>query len=164
MAFKKLTANELRKHKGISFTGITTVFFCHDGKGNLFLTKRSKHTRDEHGRWDPGGGGLKHGQSVEQSLIREVKEEYDAVPKRVDFIGYFDAFRETPDGLPTHWLAMCFAVLIDPEDVRINEPDMVDDHGWFTLDELPDPLHSQFGTFLSKHGKTLRQHMERRFD
>lgn len=156
MSFQKLTSEELRKHKGISFTGITTVFFCHDGKGNLFLTRRSKNTRDEHGRWDPGGGGLKHGQSVEESLKREVLEEYNAVPLRTDFIGYFDAFRETSDGLPTHWLAMCFAVLVDPKQVRVNEPEMVDDSGWFSLDALPEPLHSQFGIFLSKHGETLK--------
>lgn len=160
MAFQKLTPEEIRKHKGVSFTGITTVFFCHDGKGNLFLTKRSKNTRDEHGRWDPGGGGLKHGQSVEQSLIREVKEEYDAVPLRTDFIGYFDAFRETPDGLPTHWLAMCFAVLVDPKEIKINEPEMVEDSGWFSMDALPEPLHSQFDVFLKKHGSTLQRLMQ----
>jgi len=72
--FKKLTPEELRKHKGVSFTGITTVFLCHDGKGNLLLGKRSKNTRDEHGRWDVGAGGLKHGQTVEENLKREIKE------------------------------------------------------------------------------------------
>lgn len=160
MSFQKLSSEVIRKHKGISFTGITTVFFCHDGNGNLFLTKRSKNTRDEHGRWDPGGGGLKHGQSVEQSLIREVKEEYNAVPLRTDFIGYFDAFRETPEGLPTHWLAMCFAVQVDPKEVKINEVEMVDDHGWFSLDALPEPLHSQLALFFEKHGEALKRCMQ----
>lgn len=157
MAFQKLTPEELRAHKGVSFTGITTVFFCHDGKGKLFLTQRSKNTRDEHGRWDPGGGGLKHGQAVEQNMLREVKEEYGVVPLGHEFIGYFDAFRQAPDGLPTHWLAMLFAVHVDPKQVRIMEPDMVDDSGWFTLDNLPDPLHSQFPYFLEHFGDKLHQ-------
>lgn len=160
MGFKKLSDEELRMHKGISFTGITTVFLCHDGKGKLFLTKRSKNTRDEHGRWDPGGGGLKHGQAVEENMRRELKEEYDVEPLRVDFLGYFDAFRTSPDGLPTHWLAMCFAVLIDPGKVKINEPDMVDDQGWFTLDNLPEPMHSQIGKFFELHGEALKQAMQ----
>ena len=42
--------------KGIDFIGITTVFFCHDGKGKFLMAKRSKNARDEHGRWDIGGG------------------------------------------------------------------------------------------------------------
>lgn len=159
MAFQKLSSEELRKHKGISFTGITTVFFCHDGKGRLFLTQRSKNTRDEHGCWDPGGGGLKHGQSVEASLRREVKEEYGVEPLETEFMGYFDAFRESPEGHPTHWLAMCFAVKVDPAKVKIMEPEMVDDSGWFELDSLPEPLHSQFNLIMSKLGRKLKQIM-----
>ncbi len=159
MNFEKLSDDVIRKHKGISFTGITTVFFCHDGKGKLFLTKRSKNTRDEHGRWDPGGGGLKHGQSVEDNMRRELKEEYNVEPLTSEFIGYFDAFRSTPEGEPTHWLAMCFSVKVDPAKININEPEMVDDHGWFNLDELPEPLHSQFENFINKHGAKLAETM-----
>lgn len=159
MPFTKLSAKEIRKHKGVSFTGITTVFFCHDGNGNLFLTKRSKNTRDEHGMWDPGGGGLKHGSSIEDNVRREVKEEYNAEPLSLEFIGYFDAFRNNPEGTPTHWLAMCFAVEIDPDSVNINEPDMVDDYGWFKIDKLPHPLHSQFENFMTKHGSKLKELM-----
>lgn len=156
MAFKKLSAETLRKHKGISFTGITTIFFCHDGNGKLFLTKRSLQTRDEHGRWDPGAGGLKHGQSVEENMKRELKEEYGVAPLSTEFIGYFDAFRTSPEGLPTHWLAMCFAVKVDPKKVTIKEPEMVEDFGWFTLNDLPRSLHSQFDYFISLHGERLK--------
>ncbi|MDK2899370.1 MAG: 8-oxo-dGTP diphosphatase [Patescibacteria group bacterium] len=159
MDFKKLSSEELRKHKGISFTGITTVFYCHDGKGNLFLAKRSNNARDEHGRWDVGGGGLKHGQSVEDSLKRELIEEYDVVPKKIDFMNYYDAFRETPDGMPTHWVALNFACLVDPKEVKINETDMFDDFGWFKLANLPKPLHSQLDKFVDKYGDVLRNHI-----
>lgn len=159
MAFDKLSAEILRKHKGVSFTGISTAFFCHDGKGHLFLTKRSQQTRDEHGRWDPGGGGLKHGQTVEANLLRELKEEYDVEPIEMQFIGYLDAFRSLADGQPTHWLGLYFAVKIDPAKLKINEPEMVDDYGWFWLDALPKPLHSQFNIFMEKHGQKLKQIM-----
>lgn len=157
--FVKLSPEELRKHKGLSFTGITTVFLCHDGKGNLLLGKRSKNARDEHGRWDAGGGGLKHGQSVEESMRREVKEEYDATIQKVDFIGYFDAFRKNEDGLDTHWVVMCFAVLVDPKTVKLNEPESIDEIGWFRLNDLPSPMHSQMPRFMELHGETLRKHM-----
>lgn len=152
-----MTSEELRKHKGVSFTGISTNFFCHDGRGNIFLTKRSNNTRDEHGNWDPGAGGLKHGQAVEESMRRELLEEYGVEPLNTDFIGYFDAFRETPDGQPTHWLVMCFAVKVDPQKIKINEPNMVDDSGWFTLDNLPSPMHSQIDKFMSIHGTKLKK-------
>lgn len=155
MTTTKLDPNILRLHKGVSFTGITTVYFCHDGQGKLFLTKRSKNTRDEHGMWDPGGGGLKHGSSLEGNVRREVKEEYDAESATIDFIGYHDVFRCLDDGTKTHWLAMIFAVMVDPAQIKVNEPKMVDDYGWFSLNNLPSPMHSQFETVMQKYGDKL---------
>lgn len=159
MAFAKLSPEEIRHHKGVSFTGITTVFWCHDGKGKLFLAKRSENARDEQGVWDPGAGGLKHGQTLEENIRRELKEEYGAEPLQIDFIGYRDVFRKLENGTPSHWLAMDFAALVDPKSVKINEQDMFDDSGWFTLDNLPSPLHSQFNAFLQEYGKTLQKIM-----
>jgi ADP-ribose pyrophosphatase YjhB (NUDIX family) len=150
MAIEKLSKDILRQHKGVSFTGISALFFMHDGQGRLFLNKRSKHSRDEHGRWAPGAGGVKHGQTIEANMLRELKEEFATTSMKTDFLGYFDAFRTTPDGQPTHWLAMCFAVQVDPVTVCINEPENFEDSGWFTLDTLPTPLHSQFDTFFEK--------------
>ncbi|HVI69708.1 MAG TPA: NUDIX domain-containing protein, partial [Magnetospirillaceae bacterium] len=156
MAFAKLSLEDIRKHKGASFTGITTVFWCYNNDGQIFLAKRSKNARDEHGRWDPGAGGLKHGQTLEENVRRELKEEYDVEPLQLDFIGYRDVFRELEDATLTHWLAMDFAAKVDSSVLRINEPLMFDDSGWFTLDELPSPLHSQFEPFLRQYGDKLK--------
>jgi 8-oxo-dGTP diphosphatase len=158
---EKLSSEIIRLHKGISFPGVTTSFLCHDGNGNLFLAQRSKNTRDEHGRWDTGGGGLKHGQSLEANLRREVKEEYGVEPLKTEFIGHMDVFRETEDGQPTHWVAFYFLVLVDRSKVTICEPEMFDDSGWFTLDNLPSPIHSQFPLFMETYGDRMRQMLVR---
>lgn len=157
MAITRLPKDVIRQHKGVSFPGITTVFLCYDGKGRLLLSKRSPNTRDEQGRWEPGGGSLKLGQSVEESMLRELKEEYNADALEVTFVGYYDAFRSADDGTPTHWLAMCFAVRVDPEHVGIGEPDKIDELGWFTLDDLPQPMHSQFANYFNKYEDRIRE-------
>ncbi|HET8991691.1 MAG TPA: NUDIX domain-containing protein [Candidatus Saccharimonadales bacterium] len=159
MSFTKLSPEDLRKHKGLSFPGITTIFFCHDGAGSLLLGKRSNKARDEHGRWDPGAGGLKHGQTAEQNLKRELMEEYGAKAEAIDFLGYMDVFRKNPEGYDTHWLALYFAVKVDPKHVSIKEPDIIDEIGWFKLDNLPTPMHSQFSFFMAKHGNKLKKYM-----
>lgn len=158
MALRKLSPATLRRHKGASFTGITTPFICYDDAGKIFMSKRSNKARDEHGRWDCGAGGLKHGQAIKDSMLRELHEEYGvSEPIAVDFLGYFDVFRTLPDGTPTHWLAMPFAVHVNHADVRIMETDMVDDSGWFDLDALPEPLHSAWPKlFLPNFNDTLR--------
>ena len=157
MAFQKLSPEMLRLHKGISFPGVATAFICHDGNGRIFLVKRSQFARDEQGHWDPGAGGLKFGQTIEGNMLRELKEEYGTEPISSTFLGYLDMFREHTDGTPTHWVSLCFAVKVDPAKVQICEPEMIDDSGWFTLDELPSPMHSQFHKYIEKFGDRLRQ-------
>ena len=156
MKLPKLPPQTLRAHKGISFVGVTTCFLCHDGKGNIFLAKRSKKARDEQGRWEPGGGGLKWGSTAEENMRREVKEEYNADVLDSVFLGYRDALRSLADGTNTHWVGLDFAVLVDPSQVKINEPDMFDDSGWFTLDNLPAPMHSQWPDFVDQYLDKLK--------
>lgn len=157
MSYKPLTPQTLREHKGKSFVGITTVFFLHDGKGKVFFAQRSKNARDEAGAWANGAGGIKFGESILDGTHRELREEFNVESLDTKHLGYFDVFRKHDDGTPTHWLAMCFAVKVDPKQVKINEPDQVDDSGWFSLDKLPTPVHSQMEYFLSLYGDKLRQ-------
>lgn len=159
MKFQQLSPETLRRHKGVSFVGVSTVVFPHDGNGKIFLMKRSQKARDEYGNWTPIAGGLKHGQAAEANMRRELKEECGTEPMQTEFLGYADAFRSSPEGVPTHWVVLYFAAKVDPGLVKIAEPDMVDDWGWFGLDALPDPLHSQLDIFMDNLGDKLRQSM-----
>jgi 8-oxo-dGTP diphosphatase len=147
---------KLRYQKGVDFTGISVIFFCYNDQGQIFLAKRSNKARDEHGCWAPGAGGLEHGQSAEDNMLRELAEEFGGVSLGHEFIGYFDVFRKAADGSPTHWIALCYAVKVDPTQISIKEPELVDDSGWFTVDNLPQPEHSQFKLFLELHGDKLK--------
>lgn len=129
--------------KGIDHIGIAIVYFCHDGKGNLLLMKRSQNARDEQGTWDVGGGGMELFDTVENTLRKEIKEEYQADVLEYSFMGYRDVHRVLPNGQKTHWISLDFLVLVDPNQVGIGEPHKFDEMGWFTLDTLPSPLHSQ---------------------
>ncbi len=64
-----------------------------------------------------------------------------------EFLGYRDVHREH-DGRKTHWIALDFKVLVDRSKAKNGEPHKLDEVAWFTLDDLPSPLHSQFPNFL----------------
>ncbi|KKW19274.1 MAG: NUDIX hydrolase [Parcubacteria group bacterium GW2011_GWA2_51_10] len=140
---------------GEDYTGVSVIFFCHDGKGNVLLSKRSEKCRDEHGTWDPGAGRLEFGHTIEDTLRREILEEYGARVLDYEFLGYRDVHR-TNDGRPTHWIALDFKVLIDPSHVRNGEPEKFDALEWFSVNNLPAPLHSQFPAFLELYKNRLR--------
>lgn len=132
---------------GVDFIGVTCVFYCHDGKGNLLLHKRSKNCRDEKRRWDCGGGAMKVGESFEQTVRREVREEYKSEVKNLTFVGMNNVIRKN-NGKKTHWIAILFAVQLDPKKVRIGVPEKMEEIGWFKPDKLPKPLHSMYLTHL----------------
>ena len=136
--------------KGLDYTGITIVYLCHDGEGNVLLNKRGVNCRDENGRWDCGGGGLEFGDTVDNTLKKEIFEEYCADVIDYEFLGYRDVHREN-DGVKTHWLALDFKVRINQEMVANGEPHKFDAVEWFSLSSLPSPLHSQFPFFLEKY-------------
>ena len=128
--------------KGVDYTGVTITYFCHSGKGKYLFNKRSKNCRDEHGTWDCGGGGLSFGNTPEKTLKKEIREEYCTDVLESEFLGYRDVHRKNESGVKTHWIALDFKVLVDPEQVQNGEPHKFDEIGWFALDNLPGPLHS----------------------
>ena len=141
--------------KGFDFPGVTIVYFCHDGKGNFIMGKRNKNTRDEHDRWDIGAGGLEFGEKVENTLRREIKEEYSTDVFGYEFLGFRELHRKHK-GKTTHWIGLDFKVLVDSKKVKNNEPHKFDDVAWFTLETIPTKVHSQFPIFLKNYKEKLK--------
>ncbi len=141
--------------KGIDFTGISVVTICHDGEGRYLMEYRSDKCRDEHFTWSPvGSGGLKKGEKLEEAVYREVAEECGACPENIEYLGHREVFRVV-DGVETHWLAFDFRARVSPDKVSVQEPDKCLKLGWFRIDEIPDPKHSQFPVFLKQHKDKL---------
>lgn len=139
---------------GIDFIGVGVVFYCHDGQGNVLMSKRGGDSKNEVGRWDIGGGKVEFGEAVEHALMREIKEEYmtDVVGK--EFLGFRDVFVEY-GGVPNHWVTFDFKVLVDKTKAGNGEPHKFDGVHWFKKDEFPSPMHSQLPTFLAKYADKL---------
>ena len=128
--------------RGVDFIGVTVPFIIHDGNGRFLLQKRSKQCRDEQGSWDVGGGAMEFGEEMAEAVAREVEEEVGVKPIEVKFLTAYIALRDNK-GTATHWVCLAHAVKVDPEKVFINDKDKIDEIGWFTMDSLPSPLHSQ---------------------
>ncbi|RJQ29931.1 NUDIX domain-containing protein [Candidatus Parcubacteria bacterium] len=140
--------------KGVDYPGVCVVFFCHDGKGSVVLAKRSLNARDEQGRWDIGGGGLEFGVTVEETLRKEIEEEYGTEVLAHEFLGFRDVHREH-SGKSTHWIALDFKVRVSREKVKNSELHKFEEVRWFALNALPSPLHSQLPGFLEKYRDRL---------
>lgn len=162
MSFQKLDSATLRKHKGVSFVGVCTNALCHDGQGNFLMMKRGAKARDENGRWDIVGGGLKAGIPIEENMKRELQEEICIPPETLEFLGIRDVHRQLDDGTKTHWVALDFLAKVDRSKVKIGEPGVIDEIDWFTLETIPSPLHSQFMKLLEKNRAEIEAALAKR--
>ncbi len=129
--------------RGIDHIGVSAVSVVHDGKGKILLHKRGKGARDERGHWDVIGGAIEFGETIEEAITREIKEELCTKPLDMVFLIVFDAHRVNQDKDKTHWIAILYAVKVEPKTVKIGEPHKMDAIGWFGLKDLPKPPHSQ---------------------
>ncbi len=141
--------------RGVDYIGVNCAFFCHDRDNRFLMHKRSQNCRDEQGRWDNGAGAMEHGETFEETVRREVLEEYGAEPIEIEYVLTKNVLRDN-NGQKTHWIKNLHWVLVDPGQVKNNDPEKIDEIGWFTFDDLPEPLHSQFHKGL----ETIKKHIE----
>ncbi len=147
--------------KGIDCIGLCVVYYCHDGKGNLLFTKRSQAARDEQGTWDVGGGAVELFDTIDETIRKEIKEEFMTDVISYEFLNYRDVHRQLANGQKTHWLALDFIVEIDPSQAQIGEPHKFDEMRWVTLDNLPQPLHSQLMISIEQNKPKLLSILKR---
>lgn len=142
---------------GFDYIGITTPFYCLDGKGNILMHKRTKECRDEHGRWDTGSGKLEFNLSLEENVLQEVLEEYGCKGEIVEQLSAHDIFRDQ-DGIRSHWLAVPFFIKINPNEVKNGEPHKTEDLTWFPINKLPEPLHTGFAYTFNRYRSSFEKY------
>lgn len=141
--------------KGVDYINVAVVPFCHDGRGKYLFSLRGQGCRDEQGRWEnAGGGSVEHGETLQDALVRELKEECNVTPFNIEYLGFREVFREIDDSI-SHCISFDFKVQIDPQDVKNSEPEKCDEQRWCLLNEIPTPMHSQLPYFLEKYKDQL---------
>jgi 8-oxo-dGTP diphosphatase len=110
--------------------GIGAAIVNPDGK--LFLALRSQGAKNERGLWETPGGGAEFGETMEQTIIREMKEEYGFVVQPIQQLHTYDHILKTEN---QHWIAVTFLCKIKSGKPKIKEPHKCDGIGWYSLAE-----------------------------
>ena len=122
---------------GTDYIGVGVGAIVVNDAGELFLSQRGEAATNERGAWEFPGGKVDFGETLRDTLIREFQEEYGMTIEIVELLSVDDHI------LPAegqHWVSPTYIASSIGEAPRILEPEKCSAIGWFTLDNLPQPL------------------------
>lgn len=134
--------------KGVDYIGVGVGAVIFDKDGKLFIAKRGKKARNERDKWEIPGGSVEFGETFEQAIKREIKEELDIEIEVLELLGICDHI--IPDE-KQHWVSPTYICRIIKGKPKILEPEKCEEIGWFTLEEAEQlPL-----SIITKHDISL---------
>lgn len=95
-----------------------------DSNGRILLQKRS-----DYGDWGLPGGAMEPGESIEETMIREVREETGISITEYDFLSVYTGKRmmyKYPDGNEVVFVMFLFEVKIDEQGMLLNDGKTLD--------------------------------------
>lgn len=122
---------------GIDYIGVSAGAFIINSKGEVLLCKRSKNARNEKGKWEAPGGQVHFGETREQAIKREIKEELGVEIQIIRVLNIADEILKKDR---QHWLPTTFLVKIKKGIPKIMEPEKCDKIGWFSLNKIPKKI------------------------
>ena len=130
---------------GKDFIGVGVGAMVRNESGEMLLGLRSSNSRNEAGNWTAPGGCVEFGESLENAVIRETREEFGIEVKVVKLLKLNNHF------LPAekqHWVNPLFEAKLVKGEPKIMEPDKIMKVKWFPLDDLPENLTSNWQEFF----------------
>ncbi len=126
--------------RGKDYIGVGCGVLIVNDKNQILLMRRTgKSQGGGAGLWSRPGGTVEFGETVEQAIKREIKEEINV---EIELFGpkkYYNDIRKE-DGIKKHWVTCgCFARIVGGE-LKNMEPDKHDKMEWFDLDRLPENI------------------------
>ena len=110
-----------------------------DAQGRILL-----HRRTDNGRWGLPGGTIETGETAEQAIVREVKEETGYEVRVIRLIGIYSDPQHTtmtyPDGNTVAYVSLLFECGVIGGSASLSDESSAVD--WFSPDALPEPFHT----------------------
>jgi len=119
--------------KGVDYIGVGVGAIIRNEEGKYFASLRGKEVRNESGKWEFPGGAVEFGDTLESTIVREMKEEHGIDIEVGELLSVSNHL--IPEE-KQHWVSPGFMCKIVSGEPKILEPHKCDQIGWFTLKEL----------------------------
>lgn len=118
--------------KGVDYIGVGVGAIIINKEGKALLAKRGPKAQNEKGKWSYPGGGLALGETFEDCIKREMKEEFAIEVQPIEQLETVNHF--IPED-KQHWVAVAFICKLIKGEPKIQESEKEEEIGWFTIEE-----------------------------
>ena len=138
--------HELRKVVGnqpLIMVGATLLAL--NQKNHLLMIKRT-----DNNRWGVPGGAMELGESLEETVKREVREEIGVDVKDLELFGVYsgqDLYYKYPNGAEVYNVSVVYIIRNFNEEVIVN-PDEHSEYKYFDVRNLPDEISPPIKSIL----------------
>jgi 8-oxo-dGTP diphosphatase len=135
------------------YTGKTSTAIIPYPNDKILLIKRN--TRPFVGYWALPGGRMDPGETIEQTVVREVKEETGLQTEIVRVIGEY-VERGIKDDIEYEYYPTCFVVKVVGGELKKQDSE-IQEMQLFSLDALPRPLAFEHEKMLEDYVHTQKK-------
>ena len=138
--------HELRKvvgNKPLIMVGATLLVL--NKKNHLLMIKRT-----DNNRWGVPGGAMELGESLEETVKREVREEIGVDVKDLELFGVYsgqELYYKYPSGAEVYNVSVVYIIRNFNEEVIVN-PDEHSEYKYFDVRNLPDEISPPIKSIL----------------
>lgn len=118
--------------EGVDYIGVGVGAAIINNKGKLLIILRGKGSKNEIEKWEIPGGSVKFGETLEQALKREIKEELGIEIELIELLGICDHIIPKEN---QHWVSPTFICKIKKGIPKILEPNKCEEIKWLTIKE-----------------------------
>jgi mutator protein MutT len=115
-----------------------------NNKGEILFQKRK--IKDKPDMWATPGGKVKIGERLEDTVVREVLEEHDINIKPFRYLQHLEVIRPK-----NHYIYFTYLAKLISGTPKIMEPNKCSEVGFFSLDELPEPMTFQTKDYVKNY-------------
>ena len=118
---------------GVDYIGVGCGAVIKNGEDKILLMKRGSLSKSEPNTWCIPGGAVEFNERMEDSVVREIKEELGVDIEVVKQYGCANHIMPTEG---KHWVSTIFLCKITQGEPKVMEPGKCDEIGWFSLEEM----------------------------
>lgn len=125
------------------FIPICDALILNDNREVLFQKRKITNKPD---MWAVPGGKVKIKERLEDAVVREVLEEHDINIRIFKYLQHTEVIRPK-----NHYLYFTYLAELNDRTPKIMEPDKCSGIGFYSLDNLPEPMTSQTKNYVEKY-------------